>query len=138
MIVEILSSSFIKFITILPVIIIAIIVSQIIKLYLHENKLKKSLKENEKNIIKASAIGIATPGPLIGFLPTLKTLKDKGIPLSIIAAFITGQTLIGPGRIFFEINYFGVTFFIYKLVISLFIAIAIGTCFRLLEKKIAF
>ncbi len=77
MIIEILSLSFIKFVMILPIIIIAVIASQIIKIHLHENKLKKSLKENEKNIIKASAIGITTLEPLATFLPTLKTLKEK-------------------------------------------------------------
>ncbi len=138
MILNILSLSFINFIRIFPVIIIAIVVSQIIKIHLHENKIKKTFKANEKNIIKASVLGIATPGPMVTFLPFLKTLKEKGVQISIIAAFITGQTLVGPGRIFFEISYFGVEFFIYKLIISFFIAIAIGTCFMLLEKKIKF
>jgi uncharacterized membrane protein YraQ (UPF0718 family) len=138
MILDILSLSIIRFIKILPVIIIAIIASQVIKLYLHKDKIKKVFKENKKNIIKASAIGMITPGPLVGFLPLLNTLKEKGIQISIIATFITGQTLIGPGRIFFEINYFGITFFIYKLIISFFIAIAIGVCFMLLEKKVSF
>ncbi len=82
MILNILSLSFIKFIKILPIIIIAIVVSQIVKTYLHKDKIKKAFKENEKNIIKASAIGIITPGPLVGFLPLLNTFKKKGVQIN--------------------------------------------------------
>jgi len=138
MIIEILSESFIRFIMILPILIIAIIVSEILKTHLHKNKIKKVFKESEKNIIEASAIGIATPGPLIAYLPFLKTLKNNGVQVSILAAFITAQSFVGPARIFLEISYFGFMFLFYKLIISFLIAIAIGTSFRLLEKHIKF
>jgi uncharacterized membrane protein YraQ (UPF0718 family) len=130
--------SFIRFIQILPILIIAIFASEILKSHLHEDKIKKVFKESEKNIIEASVIGIATPGPLIAYLPFLKTLKNKGVKSSILASFITGQTLVGPARIFLEISYFGLLFLVSKLAIAFFIAIAIGTSFRFLEKYIKF
>jgi len=138
MIGEILYSTIINFLKILPVLIIAIVASQVIKVYLHEKKIKKSFKENEKNIAKASAIGIASPGPLIAYLPLLDKLKKKGLPISILVAFITGQTLIGPARLFLETAYFGFEFFFWHLVLSFFIAISIATAFMFLEKKIKF
>ena len=67
-----------------------------------------------------------------------KTLKNKKVPVSLIAAFITGQTLIGPGRIFLELDYFSWQFFVLRVILALFIAIGIGSCFRLLEKYIKY
>lgn len=138
MILDILKLTVENFLKILPIIVAAIIASQIISIYLPKEKVKSSFKENEKNIIKASAIGVATPGPLLAFLPLLKSLKEKGLPISIIIAFITGQTLIGPTRLFLEVGYFGILFFVYRLIIALLIAIGIATCFRILEKYVKF
>lgn len=138
MIWNILTTSLISFLKFLPILIIAIFVSQIVKNLVKEKKIKKAFKENEKNIAKASVIGICTPGPLLAYLPLLKTLKDKKIPISILVAFITGQTLIGPMRVFLEIGYFGISFFTYRLVISFLIAILVALSFMLLEKYIRF
>jgi len=138
MITNILYLTLINFLKILPILIIAIVVSQIINSYIRKEKIKQISKENEKNIVKASAIGITTPGPLLVFLPLLKTLKKKGLPISIIVAFITGQTLIGPARLFLEVGYFGIMFFIYRVIIAFLIAIGIGTCFKFLEKYVKF
>jgi len=138
MILDILKLTIENFLKILPIIVAAIIAAQVIKVYLPEDKVKSSFKENEKNIVKASAIGIATPGPLLAFLPLLKSLKEKSLPLSIIVAFITGQTLIGPMRLFLEVGYFGILFFVYRVIIAFLIAIGIATCFRILEKYVKF
>ncbi len=138
MITGILYQSLMQFLAVMPILTIAIVASQAIKAYLHKEKLTEIFKENEKNIAKASAIGIMTPGPLLAFLPLLKTLKDNGLPFSILAAFITGQTLIGPARLFLEVEYFGVNFFILRVIITFLIAIGIATSFRVLEKYINF
>ena len=138
MMTEIFYLTTINFLKILPILIIAIVVSQIINFYVSEKKIKTGFKENEKNIFKISAIGILTPGPLLAYMPLLKKLKRKGLSFSLIVAFITVQTLVGPARLFLEVNYFGVMFFIYRLIISYFIAVGIATCFRFLEKYIKF
>jgi uncharacterized membrane protein YraQ (UPF0718 family) len=138
MILEILKISIIEFLKVLPILVIAIVISQIVKVYLENKKIHENFKANKKNIVKASLIGISTPGPLLAYLPILKTLKEQKIPVSILVGFITGQTLIGPMRIFLEINYFGVEFFIYRLIISFFIAIIIALGFMALEKYIKF
>lgn len=127
-----------EFWNILPILIGAVIIAQVINYYLSKDKLHHSFSSSEKNIIKASAIGLATPGPLLAYLPTLKNLQNKGLPASTIAAFITGQTLIGPLRLFLEINYFGALFFGVRVIVSFFTAIGIGTCFKLLGKYIKY
>jgi len=138
MITEIFYLTSISFLKILPILVVAIVLSQIISAYLPEEKTEKIFKANKKNIAKASIVGIATPGPLLAFLPILKTFKKKGVSVSIIVAFITGQTLIGPMRFFLEVNYFGITFFIYRVLIAFLIAVSIALCFRFLEKYIKF
>lgn len=138
MIIEILYLTLISFLKILPILVIAIVLSQIISIYLPQEKTEMVFKANKKNLAKASVVGIATPGPLLAFLPLLKTFKKKGVPVSIIAAFITGQTLIGPMRFFLEVNYFGITFFIYRVIVAFLIAMSVAVCFRFLEKYIKF
>jgi len=128
-------ANFLKF---LPILIVAIVIAQIIGSYIPKYMREKILKEKGRNIIRASGIGIATPGPLAAYLPLLKVLNEKGLPLSIIVSFITGQTLVGPMRLFLEVEYFGIIFFIYRVIISFLIAVGIGTCFQFLEKHIRF
>lgn len=128
-------ANFLKF---LPILIVAIVTAQIINSYISKEMIEKILKEKGRNIIRASGIGIATPGPLVAYLPLLKVLYGKGLPLSIIVAFITSQTLVGPMRLFLEVEYFGIIFFVYRVIISFLIAVGIGTCFRFLEKHIRF
>lgn len=138
MIIEILYLTLISFLKILPILVIAIVLSQIISIYLPQEKTEMVFKANKKNLVKASVVGIATPGPLLAFLPLLKTFKKKGVSVSIIVAFITGQTLIGPMRFFLEVNYFGITFFVYRVLIAFLIAMSVAVCFRFLEKYIKF
>ncbi|MDH5769946.1 MAG: permease [Candidatus Bathyarchaeota archaeon] len=115
-----------------PILVVAIVVAQIIDSYLSEETVKKIIKE--KSIIKVAAVGLATPGPLVAYLPFLKVLKRRGLPLSIIVAFVTAQTLVGPMRSFIEVEYFGAAFFVYRVIFSFLTAVGIGTCYRFLEK----
>lgn len=135
MITQIITTTLIDFVKILPILLITIVVSQIIKTHIHKDKIQKTIKENEKGFAEAGIMGIMTPGPLLVYLPILKSLKDKGVPFSVLVAFITGQTLIGPGRIFLEIDYFGFKFFIYRTILALLIALGVATGFKILEKN---
>ncbi len=135
--IEILFKTTGDFIAILPVLLIAVFVSQIINSFLSKKKLDRKIR-GKTNILEASLIGVGTPGPLIAFLPLLKILKKRGVSLGVIAAFMTGQTLIGPMRFFLETNYFGAVFFFLRVIISVFIAILIGIIFSVAEKKFDF
>jgi len=136
-VIEILGKAVYDFLVILPILLIAVFISQIINHYISRKKLDNKIK-SKTNIVQASLVGVATPGPLIAFLPLLKVLKEKKVSLGVIVAFMTGQTLIGPIRIFLETSYFGIWFFLAKLTISIFIAISIGITFLFLEKKVSF
>lgn len=131
---QILIHSAISFLKLFPIVIVAVLISQLIKRKLATKDLHKKLKESTASEGMATIIGILTPGPLIGFLPILKELARKGIPPSIIAAFITGQTLIGPVRLFLETGYFGWKFFAIRVTSALIMGIIIGLVFKLAEK----
>ena len=135
---ELFTNTISEFIKIIPILILAVLASQILRVYLTKDKLENNVKENEKNIVKASALGLVSPGPLMAYLPSLKALFKKGLAPSILVAFITVQTLIGPGRILLEIDYFGVVFLLLRVVLAFFIAVAAATIFRWLEKRIRF
>lgn len=138
MIIKVFSIALTNFLKILPILVIAIIASQTANSFIPKGKIKNVAKENVKNIAKASAIGIATPGPLLAFLPFLRTLRNKGLPISVVVAFMTGQALIGPMRLFLEVGYFGIMFFVYRVIIAFLTAIGIALCFKFLGKYIRF
>jgi uncharacterized membrane protein YraQ (UPF0718 family) len=130
---DILHQTLIDFLSILPVMVAAIVVSQLVKTRLSGKKFE-AFSESGRNLANASIAGMATPGPLLAYLPLLKTLKDRGLPLSIITAFITGQSMVGPARIFLELGYFGPLFLFCRMVIGFLMAVGVGACFRFLEK----
>jgi len=120
----------------LPILAAAIVVGKVLSLYISEDKIGMLLKGERRNIMVASTLGLVTPGPLAPYLPLLKVLQSGGLALSVVAAFITSQTLVGPLRAFLEVDMFGLAFFIFRVVASFVIAISIGVCFQLLNKHI--
>jgi uncharacterized membrane protein YraQ (UPF0718 family) len=88
-----------------------------------------------ETLLAVSLTGLVTPGPLAAYLPVLKALHKMGFRLSLIAAFITSQTLVGPGRMFMEVRYFGAGFFVYRVLASFAIALAVGIIYVLLERR---
>lgn len=133
MIQEMLLQTIQEFVKFAPILVGAIIISQIINIYFEHHKIKKKLNPSEKNIAEATVAGILTPGPMIAYLPIIAKLKKQGLPTCLIAAFITGQTLIGPGRIVMEVGYFGAAFFMVRLLLALIIGVCVGTGFRIIN-----
>ncbi|MGD8566357.1 MAG: permease [Candidatus Bathyarchaeota archaeon] len=105
-------------------------------MYVSEDKIGLLLKRARRNTLMSSLLGLVTPGPLASYLPLLKALHVSGLQLGVVAAFITSQTLVGPLRAFLEIDFFGATFFAYRVLASFIMAISIGTLFQLLEKRL--
>ncbi|UCG44827.1 MAG: permease [Candidatus Bathyarchaeota archaeon] len=134
MIIEILYLTLERFLGFLPILMVAIVVGKVFRLYISEDKIGILLKGERRSIMGASLLGLVTPGPLASYLPLLKVLQISGLPLSVVATFITSQTLVGPLRAFLEVNMFGLTFFIFRVAASFIIAISIGTCFHFLDK----
>ena len=137
MIADVLYLTIERFLTYLPILVIAIIVAQFFRFYITEDTIGIFLKRKVKrNILVGSLLGLVTPGPLAAFLPLLRLLKSNGLPLSVVAAFITSQTLVGPIRAFLEVDLFGAGFFLYRVLISFLIALSVGLCFQALRKRL--
>jgi len=126
-----------RFLGFLPILVVAIVVGKVFSLYISEDKIGMLLKGERRNNMGASLLGLVTPGPLAAYLPLLKVLQSGGLSLSVVAAFITSQTLVGPLRAFLEVDMFGLAFFVFRVVASFVIAISVGVCFQLLGKRIA-
>jgi len=139
MIVGILLLTLERFLGYLPVLLVAIVTAKVLSLYMSEDRIGIFLKARtlkRRNIVGASLLGLITPGPLAAYLPVLKVLQSGGLPLSVVATFITSQTLVGPIRAFLEVDVFGPVFFAFRVVASFIIAIGIGMCFQIFSKYI--
>ncbi len=122
--------------TYLPVLLAALFVSNIIQSRRSARVMDYFLHGRvRETLVAVSLTGLLTPGPLAAYLPVLKALRKLGFRLSLIAAFITSQTLVGPGRLFMEVRYFGAWFFAYRVVASFAIALAVGAIYALLERR---
>jgi len=120
----------------LPILLVALLVSNYIQSRRSARVLDYFLHGRvRETLVAVSLTGLLTPGPLAAYLPVLKALRKLGFRLSLIAAFITSQTLVGPGRLFMEVGYFGAGFFIYRVIASFAIAIAVGVIYALLERR---
>lgn len=136
MILEILAQGVEAFLTAIPILVFAVVIGQLILAYIPAEKTERLLIGNGINIVIASAIGLFSPGPNAAYLPLLYTLRSRGASLSIIIAFITSQTMVGPVRFFLEAEYFGVMFWVYRLIIVFFIAIAMGFSYKILGHRL--
>ncbi|MDH5450139.1 MAG: permease [Candidatus Bathyarchaeota archaeon] len=125
-----------RFLRFLPLLVVAIVLAKALSLYISEDKIGLLLKAERRNLLVSSLLGLVTPGPLAPYLPLLKVLQSSGLPLSVVAAFITSQTLVGPLRAFLEVDLFGLAFFAFRVATSFTIAIGIGVCFQLLNKRL--
>ncbi len=137
MIAEIFYLAAIRFLKSVPILALACLAVTVLSPYISGERVGKLLRKKKRNILVASSIGLVSPGPLAPYMPLLRLLNENGLPLSVIATFITSQTLVGPLRAFLEIEMFGLAFFVYRVFTSFFIAISVGVCFQLLEKHIA-
>lgn len=135
---EILTISLVSFLKILPILIGAVFLSQVARLFVHEKKIKKYIHDDSRGVMISTAVGIGTPGPLLAYLPILRVLKKKGVAISAIGSFVTGQTLIGPGRLILEVSYFGPVFFVVRVVLAFVIGTCVGWSFHLLNKIVKF
>jgi uncharacterized membrane protein YraQ (UPF0718 family) len=120
----------------LPILLVALFVSNIIQSSRSARTFEYFLHGRVRDtLVAVSVTGLLTPGPLACYLPVLEALRKLGFRLSLIAAFITAQTLVGPGRMFMEVSYFGAWFFLYRVVASFGISLAVGFIYALLERR---
>jgi len=136
MIAEILYIATVRFLYSLPILAIAIFIAQMLNSIISKEKIEEFLRKTGRNILGTSLVGLITPGPLAPYLPLLRVLRNSGLPLPAVVAFITSQTLVGPLRAFLEIDFFGIAFFACRVFISFIIAVAVGVCYHLFGSRI--
>ena len=84
-------------------------------------------------LLYATALGIFTPGPVYAIYPIVLALKQKGVKNAILVSYITGQTIIGPARIPFEVGLFGLDFFAYRFLLAIPMGVIAGLLYMLLS-----
>jgi len=87
---------------------------------------RTGLRHQIRYLLIATILGIFTPGPVYAIYPIVLTLKKKGVENPILVSYITGQTIIGPARIPFEVGLFGPAFFGYRLALSVVMGMLAG------------
>jgi uncharacterized membrane protein YraQ (UPF0718 family) len=116
---------------------LAVVISTVIHFLLPVDFVKEKLKDNKIiYLFYASVFGILTPGPVYAIYPILLVLKNKGIKNPILVSYITGQTIVGPARIPFEVGLFGLDFFLYRIALSLVMGPLAGLLYILMSKVI--
>lgn len=98
--------------------------------------LARILNERVSGIVKASLIGLITPGPIYVIFPLAGKLKEKKVKPSILIPLITGQSSIGPIRLFIEAGIFGLPFITARLIGAFLISILSGILTVPLDEKI--
>ncbi len=115
----------------------AVVISTTIHFLVPSDFVKDKLKDNKLiYLFYATVFGILTPGPVYAIYPILLVMKKKGIQNPILVAYITGQTIIGPARIPFEVGLFGLEFFLYRIALALVMGPLAGVLYILLSKVI--
>ena len=112
---------------------IAIIISVIIHYLVPVSFIKNHMSGGKvASYFIAGLLGIITPGPTICIYPIILVLHKKGISYPVLVSYITGQTIIGPARIPYEIGILSVKFLIFRVLTALIIAPLAGILFGLL------
>ena len=116
---------------------LATLISTLIHFSLPSSLAESHLNKNKISFLfYATILGILTPGPVYSIYPIVIELKNKGIKYPLLVSYLTGQTIIGPARIPFELGYFGIKFFLYRLMLSLLIGPITGGLYILISKVI--
>ena len=115
--------------------VMAVGISTIIHFLIPANFVEKHLQQNSfKYLVYATIFGILTPGPVYAIYPIVMVLKKKGIQNPILVSYLTGQTIVGPARIPFEVGLFGLDFFLYRIALSLIMGPAAGLLYILFSR----
>ena len=113
----------------------AVVISTIVHILVPTDFFRGYLKQNKFiYFLIAAILGILTPGPVYAIYPVVVLLKKEGIDNAILVSYLSGQTIVGPARIPFEIGLFGMHFFIYRVILSIVMAVSAGLLYAALSK----
>ncbi len=134
MIETLLLESLTEFVRFLPILIGALLLSQVVRMFLDEEYLR-GIRSGGSGLAGATAVGIAMPGPIMGYLPVLKQLKEKGLKNPLAVSFLTAQALMGPFRVVLELSFFGWVFFLVHIVVIAVVSLLGGVLMRVIQPK---
>ena len=114
---------------------VAIAISTAIHFLIPEDLARKHLKNNKLiYLFYATLLGVLTPGPVYAIYPIVLELRRKGVGNAILVAYLTGQTIIGPARAPFEIGFFGLKFYLFRILLALIMGPMAGILFIAFSK----
>jgi uncharacterized membrane protein YraQ (UPF0718 family) len=115
--------------------IVAVFISVAIHYLVWPEFVQRRLQGNRfRYLVLAGMLGILTPGPVYAVYPIVLALKHKGVQNPILVSYITGQTIIGPARVPFEVGLFGIDFFAFRLFLAVLMAPAAGLLYILFSR----
>ena len=118
--------------------VVAVVISTAVHLWVPRDFVQRILSRRSGLLLfLAPALGILTPGPVYAIYPVILVLKKKGVRTHVLVAYLTGQALIGPARIPFELGLLGGRFLLFRVVLSFFLGVLAGLLYAGLSKILA-
>ena len=115
--------------------VVAVAISTAVHLFVPRDFIQRSLSRRSGLLLfLAPLLGILTPGPVYAIYPIILVLKKKGVRMHVLVAYLTGQALIGPARIPFELGLLGGRFLLFRILISVFLGVLAGLLYAGLSK----
>ncbi len=123
------------FIKIAVITFFAVLISAVIHFLVPDTYVKDRLglgKNMRGRLPLIAIVGIITPGPIYAIYPLVFVLKEKGMSEENIVTFMTAQMMTGPARAPLEIGFFGLGFYLLRVILAFFLSILAGFMYRLL------
>jgi uncharacterized membrane protein YraQ (UPF0718 family) len=132
---ELLRANLAIIIKILYLTVVAVGISTIIHFVIPDDFATRHVRSNSVlNLFYATLLGTITPGPVYAIYPIVLTLRRKGVSNPMLVAYLTGQTIIGPARAAFEVGFFGLKFYLFRIVLALLMGPLAGVLFIALSQ----
>lgn len=118
---------------VLPYFVLGVIFGGILKTYLKPEFVLKYLSKGTFSVINASIIGAILPGCACTVMPIADGLKEKGVRLGTLSAFIMIAPLLSPHTVILTYGIFGLKFTVARIIFSFTGAIILGIIFNYAE-----
>ncbi len=115
---------------VLPYFIAGVIIGALLKTFLKPGFVVKYFS----SIINASILGAVLPGCACTVMPVADGLKEKGVRLGTLSAFMMIAPLLSPHTVLLTYSLLGLKFTIARIIFSFLGAISLGVIFNYMER----
>lgn len=122
-------------IAVAPFFVIATAIGALIEVYVNVDIALKYLNRGTLSIVNASILGAILPGCACATMPMAAALKEKGIRIGTVSAFIMVSPLLSPQTVILTYGLLGLKFAVSRVLFSLTGAIILGILFNFLERE---